>query len=127
MYTLKFVNEQSEKQGKGFNETITTLTIYENDYYRLIKEYRFMTNRGYGFSRYEVEPINEGSKMPSIWIKDNSWISKDDEKAYNVEVGTSSFSGYDLDYIEKYAHNLVNAVNTAREIEKLIKDDKRVE
>lgn len=125
MYTLKFVSEQSETYREGLNETVATTTIYENDYYRLIKVQRTMTNSRYNFVQYEVQAAKEGLKMPSIWIKNKSWITDDDD-VYSVEVGTSSFSGYDLDFVENYAHNLVKAVKTAREIEKFIEKDKGV-
>lgn len=125
MYTLKFVSEQSETYGEGLNETVATATIYENDYYRLIKVQRTMASSHYDFVQYEVQAAKEGLKMPSIWIKNKSWITDDDD-VYSVEVGTSSFSGYDLDFVENYAHNLVKAVKTAREIEKFIEKDKGV-
>ena len=125
MYTLKFVNEQTEKYGEGLNETVATVTMYENDYYRLIKDQRTMTNKGYDFTRYEVQAAKDGLKMPCIYIKNKSWITDKDD-VYSVEVGTSSFSGYDLDFVENYAHNLVKAVKTAREIEKFIEKDKGV-
>lgn len=126
MYSLKFVSKQSETYGEGLNETVTTETIYENDYYRLIKVQRTAPEREYDFVRYEVEPAKEGLKMPFIHIRNKSWLTDEDD-VYDIEVGTSSFSGYDLDFVENYAYNLVKAVNTAREIEKLIENDKRVE
>ena len=125
MYSFKFVNEQTEKYGEGLNETVATVTMYENDYYRLIKDQRTMTNKGYDFTRYEVQAAKDGLNMPCIYIKNKSWITDKDD-VYSVEVGTSSFSGYDLDFVENYAHNLVKAVKTAREIEKFIEKDKGV-
>ena len=57
--------------------------------------------------------------MVDVYIK-SDWGRERD--SHTVQVTTTSFGGCDLDFVEQYANNLLFAVKSARELEKMLKD-----
>lgn len=106
-----------EKSKDGSVKTVT----FENDIYRITKKIETMQHGDMTFNltNYNVHKKKEIRGISDVYIQ-SDWGAKD--VSYTVKVTTTSFGGCDLDFVEQYAKNLLFAVNSARELEKMLKD-----
>lgn len=95
--------------------------VFENAIYRVVKtvETVYHGDVSLDLTNYNVRKKKEERGISDVYIKPN-WGKK--EITYIVDVTTTSFGGCDLDFVEQYANNLLFAVKSARELEKMLKD-----
>jgi len=105
-----------EKSKDGSVKTVT----FENDIYRITKKIETMQHGDMTFdlTSYNVRKKKEIRGISDVYIKSD--YHRDGGVEHTVGVSTTSFGGCDLDFVEQYANNLMFAVKSAREIEKML-------
>lgn len=95
--------------------------VFENAMYRVVKTVETVHhgNVSLDVTNYNVRKKKEERGISDVYIQ-SDWGVKD--VSYTVKVTTTSFGGCDLDFVEQYANNLLFAVKSARELEKMLKD-----
>lgn len=94
--------------------------VFENAVYRIVKTIQTVRHGdvSFDFTNYSVcKKKEEVRGVADVYIKSDFGRERDN---HTVQVTTTSFGGCDLDFVEQYANNLMFAVKSAREIEKML-------